>query len=391
MNQNPQTLLEHLEELKTFLYPLEVNQIKLAQCLIDIFKANQTEMTQVIHISLETEYQYRFRFDFENEYKIEYRFKEQRQKEPNELLNSLEYINHFFYSIKEHNNYTEEELGDFKSIINYSKLTLFEKDLPKALNILIPQSLIEKCQTILNNKEQALSDRKSEMVNWLEKMKIQNYVIHDDLSIDVNDNVNIARHNLDSFPYAFGVIHGSFDCSYNNLTSLKNGPKIVKGNFDCSSNKIKTLEDSPFCQKNYNCSYNELKTLEGIQPVVNDNLNCVFNKLTSFGSLKTVKRDLVCEDNQLDLAQFYKIDVFDLIHCDELTLPMEYKSQKTNYYEDGVYSVPVKKDIIDGNAMKAYQKGMTLEEYLFIENAKKEKALLESEITTSTSSHKIKL
>jgi len=50
---------------------------------------------------------------------------------------------------------------------------------------------------------------------------------------------------------------GYFDCSNNQLTSLKGAPREVNGNFSCSHNKLTSLEGAPrevkrgfYCYKN---------------------------------------------------------------------------------------------------------------------------------------------
>jgi hypothetical protein len=72
-----------------------------------------------------------------------------------------------------------------------------------------------------------------ETKEWLDEMEIENYIINDDLTVDVNDDVNLVNKNLSYIPIKFGVINGGFYCSKNNLISLVGSPNIVKGNFYC--------------------------------------------------------------------------------------------------------------------------------------------------------------
>ena len=97
--------------------------------------------------------------------------------------------------------------------------------------------------------------------NFCEKYYITNYTINDDLSIDVDGNVDIGYtptkksiYILDEIPIKFNKVRGYFDCSNNNLSSLKNCPTYVGKNFSCDENnnlsskyesKAKNTELSP--------------------------------------------------------------------------------------------------------------------------------------------------
>lgn len=75
--------------------------------------------------------------------------------------------------------------------------------------------------------------------------KIRKYSINPDGSIDVAGGVDLYRKVLNELPLTFKNVSGSFNCSYNNLTSLEGSPVTVGGNFFCMSNKLTTLEGSP--------------------------------------------------------------------------------------------------------------------------------------------------
>ena len=79
---------------------------------------------------------------------------------------------------------------------------------------------------------------KKEIQQWLIDMKINNYVIHDDLTVDVYDNINLIDKKLNKIPIKFGVINGYFNCSYNYLTSLENFPQEINGGFIYDSNPL---------------------------------------------------------------------------------------------------------------------------------------------------------
>jgi hypothetical protein len=86
---------------------------------------------------------------------------------------------------------------------------------------------------------------KEEIKKWLDNYKIKNYTINNDLTIDVNDNVNLRDKKLTNIPIKFNIVTGNFWCSNNKITSLEFAPKEVGGSFRCNMNKITTLEYSP--------------------------------------------------------------------------------------------------------------------------------------------------
>jgi len=106
---------------------------------------------------------------------------------------------------------------------------------------------------------------KQEIKNWLDEHKIQNYTINDDLTIDVDGNVDLHDRKLKKLPFQFGNVNGYFDCSYNQLTSLEHCPKTVNGGFYCYNNQLTSLEHCPetvngsfYCYNNPINSINEL-------------------------------------------------------------------------------------------------------------------------------------
>jgi len=104
---------------------------------------------------------------------------------------------------------------------------------------------------------------KEEVIEVCERHRIKNYTINDDLSIDVDGNVDLSSRNLEYLPLRFNYIEGSFDCSNNELKTLEGCPQIVNGDFDCSDNKLESLEGSPkTVGVDFYCYKNELKDLE---------------------------------------------------------------------------------------------------------------------------------
>ena len=81
------------------------------------------------------------------------------------------------------------------------------------------------------------------------------------LNIGIKEKVNIRLILLPGqteIPYKFNIVNGSFDCSWNNMTSLRNAPNKVTGKFDCSWNNISSIEGIPDAS-DYDLSFNNFK------------------------------------------------------------------------------------------------------------------------------------
>ena len=53
-------------------------------------------------------------------------------------------------------------------------------------------------------------DTKEKIVNWLDSMKIFNYIINDDLTVDVYGSVDLAHYNFKKIPVRFGKVKENF-------------------------------------------------------------------------------------------------------------------------------------------------------------------------------------
>jgi hypothetical protein len=106
---------------------------------------------------------------------------------------------------------------------------------------------------------------KKEIIAWCHQYKVCNYTINEDLSLDVNDKVNLLETGLEFLPVQFNQVKGNFAISYNNLTTLKGCPKKVLGHFICQSNQLVSLVGGPEeVTGAYIAIDNQLKNLEGI-------------------------------------------------------------------------------------------------------------------------------
>lgn len=173
------------------------------------------------------------------------------------------------------------------------------------------KTLIDNCsiydKIIINTIENIMFTTKEEIKNWLKSLYLSDYIIHDDLTVDVNENVDLLMlaieedkgFTLDSIPVQFGKVNGFFRCAGLNLTSLKGVPREVNGSFNCSNNKLTSLKYSPIRAKLFNCSYNQLTSLQYCPQEVNLEFDCSHNQLASleYSPLKTT--NFICSHNQL--------------------------------------------------------------------------------------------
>lgn len=115
-------------------------------------------------------------------------------------------------------------------------------------------------------------------------------------------NINLRDLDLKVLPDLSNIILiGDFDCSKNQLTSLKGAPKEVGGRFNCVDNQLTSLEGSPEkVGRDFYCRGNQLTSLEGAPKEVGGDFNCANNKLTSLeGAPAKVGGKFDCFHNQL--------------------------------------------------------------------------------------------
>lgn len=82
------------------------------------------------------------------------------------------------------------------------------------------------------------------------ELKIDNYTINPDGSIDVDGDV-VMLIFINELPIKFNKVNGNFYCSYNNLSTLKNFPNEVGGETFLYGNPLKSLDG-------YNGDYDKL-------------------------------------------------------------------------------------------------------------------------------------
>ena len=123
--------------------------------------------------------------------------------------------------------------------------------------------------TFIRNKENSLENLDVGKVHliksWLDEMQVRYYVINDDLTIDVNSHVYLRNKNLIKFPdyIQFNKVDSYFDCSYNQLVTLKGCPKFVADDFYCYNNQLTSLERCPsYVGGIFSCHHNKKQFIE---------------------------------------------------------------------------------------------------------------------------------
>lgn len=143
---------------------------------------------------------------------------------------------------------------------------------------------------------------------WLKEMGVENYTINEDLTVDVDGDVTLYKKNLASLPVTFGKVSKNFDCTYNQLTSLKGGPQSIGNDFICSENKLTSLENAPqSVGGDFYCSANQLASLVGSPIFVGGHFDCSDNQLVNLkGVPQSVGGDFYCPNNPY-LGEYQKI------------------------------------------------------------------------------------
>ena len=151
--------------------------------------------------------------------------------------------------------------------------------------------------------------KRAQIVKWLDSYEIENYTINDDLTIDVNGNVDLTHQSLTYFPsfIKFNKVSGYFYCYNNQLISLEGCPIKVGGYFSCSYNQLTSLEGCPVTVGGgYYCGNNKLTSLEGCPITVGDNFSCSNNMLTSLEGCPTiVNGNFYCYGNNKQFSKEY--------------------------------------------------------------------------------------
>jgi hypothetical protein len=125
---------------------------------------------------------------------------------------------------------------------------------------------------------------------YLKKMKISNYTINDDLSVDVDGDVSISGQLFKKIPCKFGQVTGSFSWIGGQLTVADNLPDRVDGDLDISHNEIASITKLPEITGSIRLNGNLIASWEGVLPdSVEGDLHIQDNPATDIvGNLPTI-------------------------------------------------------------------------------------------------------
>ncbi len=121
----------------------------------------------------------------------------------------------------------------------------------------------------------------------------------------IEQELDISEMGLTELPdFSTVIVKGIFDCSGNQLRTLKGAPLAVGRDFDCSKNLLETLEG---CSRNIGgqliCSINRLKSLRGVPEELTGLLACSYNQLYTLDGFPRKFRSLsICHNPVFDNA-----------------------------------------------------------------------------------------
>jgi hypothetical protein len=173
---------------------------------------------------------------------------------------------------------------------------------------------------------------KKNIESKLKELEVEDYIINDDGTVDVNSSVDISFMNLNQIPVQFGRVRGDFNCSNNQLHSLQGSPQSVGFSFFCHKNRLTSLKGaSQWVGKSFICSHNELTSLEGAPLKLNGSFDCSENELTSLkGAPKSINGDFDCTHNRLKTLEGIPDFVRNVLYCHGNQIPyhllMDYKA-----------------------------------------------------------------
>lgn len=146
----------------------------------------------------------------------------------------------------------------------------------------------------------------NQVKEWLDTMGIKNYTINDDLTVDVNGEVNLNAtkskgNGLTEIPIQFGEIKGNFYIANNRLTSLVGSPRKIHGILNIVGNELTDLKDGPqYVGGRFYCAFNRLTSLEGCPEYVGGSFRCEENMITTLKYVpKYLNSGIVFHDNPL--------------------------------------------------------------------------------------------
>lgn len=161
----------------------------------------------------------------------------------------------------------------------------------------------------------------------LNQLHVNNsFRLNDDGSIDLFGDVSVACLGLKELPIRINEVQGYFDCSGNNLTTLKNAPKAVMRHFYCRNNLLKTLEGCPeIIGGAMYAETNNITSLEFLPLQIKSSIHLQDNPIRELTGIKELPNKTVSNFNiYLSNKSFNKDEIlFYISQADKLALKDE--------------------------------------------------------------------
>lgn len=120
---------------------------------------------------------------------------------------------------------------------------------------------------------------------WLEDNHVSDFLIHDDLTVSVNGDVDLSYYNLSFLPVQFYKVKGKFNAHKNKLRTLEGFPQEAKS-VTCYNNRLTSLKGAPKrIEDVFNVTLNPLKTLEGMPHYIGSMLIIDAKKVVDYSAL----------------------------------------------------------------------------------------------------------
>lgn len=140
---------------------------------------------------------------------------------------------------------------------------------------------------------------KEEINKLLKYYKVKRYTINEDLSVDVNGNVDLSDNELDCLPIVFNTVSGNFIANRNNLKSFDGFPKKLGGSLSVSNNNISSFKNAP--------------------EVINGNFSCMNNKIIDFKDFPSeIKGNVLLLNNLIENFEIINSKISGYIYVDTL-------------------------------------------------------------------------
>jgi hypothetical protein len=190
------------------------------------------------------------------------------------------------------------------------------------------------------------SFKEEDIQDICKKLRIENYTINEDGSIDVDGYVGIDRNGLTKLPLNFRKITRYFSCSSNYLTSLEGCPESVGSDFICYYNNLTSLKGCPkSVGGDFECQSNNLTSFEGCPKFIGGDFKCRNNRIATFEHLPySIGGNFYCVDNPIweIWNLFYDYSKIEFLNdCDAIREPNIIVLDRLNFFLEEIGKKPV--------------------------------------------------